>query len=103
MKFSDPFVVFQVPIRVESNKIYFLTKYRADINQFSDKFSSMTSQQYDNFETKDFEVFEKYAYLLEDGLGIYDLEKEQNLNNTNVEPAIWIEIEDIQKALNTTS
>mgnify|MGYP007072823417 FL=1 len=48
-------------------------------------------------------MFEKYAYLLEDGLGIYDLEKEQNLNNTNVEPAIWIEIEDIQKALNTTS
>lgn len=27
MKFIDPFVVFEVPIRVETNKVYFLTTF----------------------------------------------------------------------------
>ena len=48
MKFMDPFVIFEVPIRVETNRIYFLTTFNLDTYLFEEKFSSITYDQYDD-------------------------------------------------------
>lgn len=48
MKFMDPFVIFEVPIRVETNRIYFLTTFNLETYLFEEKFSSITYDQYDD-------------------------------------------------------
>lgn len=41
MRYIHPYAIFEVPIRIEANKIYFLTKFDIFTGKFIDRYQSL--------------------------------------------------------------
>ena len=87
MKSSYNSLIFEVPIRFEYNKVYFLSQYDEEEEKISSTFTSLIHNEKDNFVTIDHDLDLGFAYLLmKDGLGIYNT---WNVSET-LNPIVWI-------------
>ena len=102
MKYSDPYLVFEVPVRYAYNKIYFVSEFNDTDNTISEECCEVLTNGLEDFMGKDFAIQDVFLYLLvSDGLGIYDLtNKKRNRENvTYYEPIVWLGTQNITEAL----
>jgi hypothetical protein len=83
------YVVFEVPIRLENNKIYY--KARCLNNVLDSSYSLLRRSTPNGYQTEfatiDAEIGGELLLLLEDGLGIYNVSD----SSSTISPALWLE------------
>ncbi len=80
--------IFEVPIRSEENKVYYVTNFYAN-KSFEDSVMLLKHQSQEEFISKDFTTNGTLMFLLENGLGIYNLSK-ANTEPLKITPDTWL-------------
>ena len=70
--------------------IYYLTSFDIESGVFDQKAMLLKHQSEQEFSTKDFELNDGLMFLLENGLGIYNLSK-RNDDTKKIVPDDWID------------
>lgn len=89
LMFTDQYIVFEVPIRTENNKIYEKTRFKDLV--INNSYSLLRKEETKGvfrteFSTIDTFLSEEIFLLLEDGIGIYNVSD----SALSLSPALWI-------------
>lgn len=87
--FTDEYIVFEVPIRAEDNKIYYITQF--DSGVINNTYALLRKEEEKNvfrteFNTIDTFLSKSIFLLLEEGIGIYNISD----SSPALSPALWI-------------